>query len=118
MTFQERFGVLGRKRDHEAIIGVRQIEALKVCLLLDPPDPHQRLAKIGLRLARRVYQRHEHLFVSEPRLAHVILHDRIAAAEALLSLQPVPNPLRCVPLLFRLRLIVQQDLIDDSQPPT
>ena len=103
MTFQKRFGVLGRKGDHEAIVGVRQIEALEVRLLLDAGDHHQRFAEIGLRVSRRMRQRHEYFLVLQPRLAHVILHDGVAAAKGVLGFQPVPDPLGRVPLLLRLR---------------
>ena len=81
VTFQESLGVLGGKGDHEAIVGMRQIETLEVRLLLDARDHHQRLAEIGLCISRRMRQRHEHFLVLQPRLAHVILHHRVAAAE-------------------------------------
>jgi len=106
VAFQERFGVLGRKRDHEAIVGLRQIEALEVPFLLHPCDHHQRFAEIRLRVSRRMRQGNEHFLVPEPRLAHVILHDGVAAAKAVLGFQPVPDPLGGVPLLSRLRLVI------------
>ena len=84
MTFQESLGVLHRKRHHETVVGVRQIKALEVRFLLDSCDHHQRFAEIRLCISRRMRQRHEHLFVLQPRLAHVILHDRVAAAVATL----------------------------------
>ena len=116
VTFQESLGVLGGKRDHEAVVGMRQIEALEVRLLLDACNHHQRFAEIGLCISRRMRQRHEHLLVLQPRLAHVILHHRVAASKGVLGLQPVPDPLGRVALLLRLRLVIHQNLIDDSQP--
>ena len=38
-------------------------------------------------------QRHKHFLVSEPCIAHVVLHDRIATTEAVLFLQPLIDPL-------------------------
>src|SRR5579863_3011909 len=61
-------------------------------------------------------QRHEYLLVLEPRQAHIILHHRVAAVEGVLGLQPIPDPLRRVPLLLVLDLIVFQNLVDDPQP--
>jgi hypothetical protein len=92
---------------------MRQIHALEVRLLLDAADHYQRFAEIGLCISRRMGERHEHFLVPQARLAHVILHHRVAAAESVLSFQPIPNPLRRMPLLFRLRLVVHQDLVDD-----
>ena len=116
VSFQESLGVLGRKGHHETVVRVRQVHALKVRLLLNPGDYHQRFAEIGLRVSRWMRQRDKHFLVPEPRLAHVILHHRVAAAKGVLGFQPVPDPLGRVALLFRLRLVVRQDLIDDAQP--
>ena len=57
-------------------------------------------------------------FVSEPRLAHVILDDGVAATKCVLGLKPVKDPLGRMALLFMLGLIVHQDLVDDPQPGT
>jgi hypothetical protein len=95
---------------------MRQIEALEVRLLLHACDHYQRFPEIRLCVSRRMRQWHKHLFVLQPRLAHVILHHRVAAFKCVLGLQPVPDSLRRVALLFRLRLIVDHNLIDDAQP--
>src|SRR5436309_15117215 len=95
---------------------MRQIHTLKVRLLLLAGDHRQGFSEISLRVSRRMNQRHKHLLVPEPRLAHVILHHGIAAAESVLSLQPVPDALGSVPLLLGLRPVVHQDLVDDPQP--
>jgi hypothetical protein len=55
---------LGHRRrigPHIAAVAVRQIEHEEVRLLLHAADHHHRLAEIGLRMARRMRQRHEHL---------------------------------------------------------
>src|SRR5207248_4795823 len=116
VSFQKSLGVLSRKRYDEAVIGMRQIHALEVRLLLGTCDHHQRLTEIGLRVSSRMRQWHEYFLVPQPRLAHVILHHRAATTKAVLALQPVPHSLGGVPLLLWLRLVVHQDLVDDAQP--
>lgn len=81
MTFQKRLRGLGRKRPHEAVVGMRQIHGQVMRLLLDAGNHHQRFAEIRLRLAGRVHQRHKHLLTAQRRRAHVVLHDRVAAWE-------------------------------------
>ena len=56
-------------------IAVRQIEGKEVGLLLDATDDNRRLAEVGLRMARRMGQRHEHLAPPPFTLSDVILHD-------------------------------------------
>jgi hypothetical protein len=62
-------------------------------LLLGTTDHHQRFTEIGLRVPGRMRQRYEHLLVAQTCLAHVILYHRVAAAEAVLRIQPLPDPL-------------------------
>ena len=85
-------GLCRRRRigPHEIGIAVRQIHDEKIRLLLDTADDDNRFAKICLRMARRMGQRHEHLPGPPLMLTHVILDDRIAAGEAMLSLKPFP----------------------------
>jgi hypothetical protein len=97
---------------------MRQVHAQEAPLLLDSADHHHRLPEAGLRVARRMSQGHKHFLVPQPRIPHVILHDRVAAREGMLRFQPVVNPPRRVSLLFRLRLVVLQNLVHDSQPGT
>ena len=55
---------LGRCRwigPDEAGVAMRQVEGEEVRLLLDAADHHHRFAEIGLGMAGRVGQRHEHL---------------------------------------------------------
>ena len=82
-------------------------------LLLDTPDHHPRLAEVGLRMARRMEQRHEHLPPPPAILANVVLHDRVAAGEPMFGSKPVKNTLGGVTLLARLVEIVLQLPIDD-----
>ena len=73
-------------------------------------------AEVGLRLARRVGQRDEHLLAADLRRAHVVLHDRVAARIAVLGPQPLEDPLGRVPLLARALLVVFQDRVDHALP--
>ena len=86
-------------------------------LLLIPADHHFGFAKIRLRVARGVVQRHEHLTTTPLLLANVILHDRVAAREPVLVTQPIEYPLRRVALLTRLANIIHQPLLDDRRIP-
>jgi len=79
---------------------VRQIHALEVRLLLNPADHHQRFAEIGLRVSGWMRQWHEYFLVPQSRLAHVILHHRVAAAKGVLGFQPIPDSLGRMSLLF------------------
>ena len=53
---------------------------------------------VRLRVAQRMLQRHEHLSPTPNALAHVILHDRVAALEAMLIAKTLEHPLRRVAL--------------------
>jgi len=61
MAIAERLRRLRRIRDHEARIRVRQIECEEVDLALDAGDDRESLAEVGLRMAGRMRERHEHL---------------------------------------------------------
>ena len=80
----ERLRRLGRKRLHERVVTVRQSHDQVVGLAFDPVDDHERLAEVGLGVARRVHERHEHLLPAQPLLAHVVFDDRVAAPERVL----------------------------------
>jgi len=95
---------------------VRQIHGQVVRLLLDAGNHHQRFAEVRLRLARCVRQWHEHLLAVQRRRTHVVLHDRVAARETVLFLQPLENPLRAVSLFSWPLLVVVQNGVDDAQP--
>ena len=57
----ERLRRLGRKRLHERVVAVRQIHDQVVRLAFEAGDDHQRFTEVGLGVARRVHERHEHL---------------------------------------------------------
>ena len=76
----ERLRRLGRKRLHKPVVAVREVDDQVVqCLLFDPGDHHQRFAKVGLGVARRMGQGHEHLLPAQPLRAHVGFDNRVAA---------------------------------------
>ena len=80
----ERLRRLGRKRLHKRVVAVWEIDDQVVRLPFDASDHDQRFAEVGLGVARRMCQRHEHLLPAQPLLAHVGFHDRVAAREAVL----------------------------------
>src|ERR1035437_9063051 len=92
VSVAERLGRLRRIRLDEARVALRQVDRQKVRLLLDAPDLHQSLAEIRLRVPGRVHERDEHLLAPDPLLPDVVLHDRVAAREAVLVLQPLVDP--------------------------
>ena len=67
----ERLLGLGRIGHHKAGIRVRQVEREEVDLALRPADDADRLAEVGLGMARRVRQRHEHLPRPLPRAGDI-----------------------------------------------
>ena len=84
MAFQKGLGRLGRKRCHKTVVGMGQVQGQIVRLLLHAGNYNQRLAKIHLRLARCMRQRHEHLPAANLFATHVVLHDRVVARESML----------------------------------
>ena len=82
-------------------IAVREVQHEDVRLLLNTTDPDQGLAEVGLSVARRMRQRHEHLLTASAPLSQVILDDLVAAGEAAFLAKPVKHPLRRMPLLAR-----------------
>ena len=64
-------------------IAVRQIEGKEMGLLFDAPDDNRRLSEVGLRVAWRMRQRHEHLATAPFARSDVILHDGVAASESM-----------------------------------
>ena len=94
---------------------MREVDDQVVCLLFDPGDHHQRFAKVGLGVARRMGQGHEHLLPAQPLRAHVGFDNRVAAREAILRASALADPRGRVPLLLRPGLILAEDLIDDPR---
>src|SRR6056297_1512838 len=82
-------------------------------LLLDAADDDHCLAEVGLGMAGRMRQRHEHLAAAPFPLPHIVLHDRVAAAEAMLIAQPLKHALRRMALLAMDLAITLQPIIDD-----
>ena len=111
---------LGRRRrvgPHIAGVAVRQIEDEEVRLARHTPDHRTRLAEVRLPMAGRMDQRHEHLPTPAVVLAHIVLHDRVAAAEPVLGAKPVEDTLGRVALLAQLLQILLQPLVDDLAEP-
>jgi hypothetical protein len=84
VAFQKGLRRFGWERHYEAIIGMRKVYGQIVRLALHPGNDYQRLAEIRLCFARRMHQRHKHLLAAQRRRAHIILHDRVAAAKPML----------------------------------
>ena len=82
---QKGLGALGRVGFDEAGIRVGQVEAEEVDRLPDAADHRHCLAEVGLGMAGRVGQRHKHLLGPGTLLAHIVLHDRVAAGIAVLG---------------------------------
>ena len=115
MPVEERLGGLAWIGLHKAGIRLRQVHAQEVDLLAHPADHADRLAKIYLRMARRVCQRHERLAPSRPAEPDMVLHHRISAGKAMLVAQPFEDPLGRMPLLHRRCPVSLQDRIDHRQ---
>ena len=113
----ERLRRLGRVGLHEAGVRVRQVEAEEVDLPLLAADHRHRLAEVGLPVPGRMHQGHEHLPPPQPPLPDVVLHDRLAAGEAVLGPQPLEDAPRRVPLLARPLPVLLQDPVDDAGEP-
>lgn len=86
---------------HVAAVTMRQIQHEEARLLLDSADDHRRLTEVGLCMAGRMSQRHEHFLPALVPLAHIILDDRVAAGEPARVTQPVEHPLGRMTLLAR-----------------
>src|ERR1019366_10456909 len=84
----------------KAAIRVRQIHAKRMEAALLAADVPVRLAKIRLPITWTMAQRHEHLPRPQHRRRHILTHDRVAAAKALLVPQPLENPMCRVPLFL------------------
>src|ERR1035437_6109477 len=71
------------KRRDKSVIRVRTIHRQKVRLLLHSSDHNQRFAEVGLCLAWRMHQRHEHLAPAQFFAAHIVLDDGVAASKTM-----------------------------------
>jgi hypothetical protein len=93
VTGAKRLRRLRRIGLHEAGVRVRQVHSEEVDLPFHPADHRQSLAEVGLRMPGVVPQRHEHLALPLTLPQHVVLHDRQAAAIAVLVAQALKDPL-------------------------
>jgi len=98
---EEGLHALGRVGLDEAGVRVRQVEAEEVDLPPHARDHRHGLAEVDLGVTGRVRERDEHLPRPGAPLAHVVLHDRVAAGEAVLGAEALVDPLGGVPLLRR-----------------
>src|SRR5712671_305892 len=114
VSVTERFAGLRRIGLNKTGVAVRQVDRKEVDLAFDPGDLRQRLAKICLRMAGIVPQRHEYFAMPQTTRQHVVLNDGDPARVAVLVAKPFENPLRGVPLLSRPTFIRRQYPIDDS----
>jgi hypothetical protein len=83
-----------------------------VYLLAHPANHAHRFAKVHLRMARRMRQRHEGLAPARPLNPNMILDDGIAARKSMLVAQPLENPLGRMTLLHRRCPVAFQDRLD------
>ncbi len=102
---------------HKTRVAVWQVHRKEVDLALDPGDLRQSLAKIDLRMAWIVPQRHKHVAMPQPSRQHVVLNDGDPADIAVLVTKPFEDPLRGMALLSRPTFIRHQDLVDDPGKP-
>src|SRR3954447_15994440 len=86
-------------------------------LPLRAADHRNRLAEVGLPMPGRMHQRDKHLPPLQPPLPDIGLHDRLAAREAVLGLEPLKDAPRRVPLLARPRPVLLQDPVNDAGEP-
>ena len=84
MTFAERFARLCRECLYERIVALGQVDHQVVRFRLHPGDFHPGFTEVGLCVAGRMLQWHEHLLLAELLLADVILDDRVTAREVVL----------------------------------
>ncbi len=114
MTVEECLRRLGRIRLHERRVRMRQVHVEPVHLLAHAANHADGLAEVDLGVTRRVGERHERLAGSELLLMHVVLHRRVAAAVAVLRLQPLEDTLGRMALLRRRLLVLRQDRFDHA----
>ena len=72
-----------------------------------------RFTKIELRRAGRMIKRHENFGPRLPPTPNLITHNRDPALITMLLAKPLENSLPCMALLFRLRFIRFENLVND-----
>jgi len=80
-------------------------------------DDPIRLAKINLRMAGTMAQRHEHLARTPHLHRHVLADDGLAAREPTLVAQPLKDPRYRMMLLAVHAAIIKQYLVDEIRMP-
>ena len=112
VALEERLCALPREGLDVQGVGVRQRHHEQGNLLPLTGDIDVGEPKVHLRLARRVRERNEYLLRGRLPLLYGVFHHRVAAGIAPFHLQPVEDPLRRVPLLLGLLLVLLQHLMD------
>jgi hypothetical protein len=103
--------LLARRVTRQGQVIELQPREFRLLEVLMQAEGHHRLAEVGLRVAGRMRQRHEHLLATLLPLAHVILDDRVAAGEPALVSKPVEHLLGRVALPARhLSVLVQPSI--------
>jgi hypothetical protein len=94
VAVQKHLLSLSRIGLHEVRIRLRQVHAEEMDLAAYSADHADGFAKIHLRMAGWMRQRHEPLAASGSRHPDIVLHHRGAAAEAAFITESLKNPLR------------------------
>lgn len=111
MAITERFSRLSGISLHTHCIRMRQAHHEEVDLTFLAVNHAKGLAKIHLRMARAMCQRHKHLFGAPLLFAHVIGHRGQTARVSVLVSQTLKNALGRVSLFFDQRFIAAQNLV-------
>ncbi len=99
----------------ERLRGLRGICFYEYAVAVLAPYERPRLTEVALRVARWVFQRHEHLTHHTPALPNVILDYGVAAIEPVLLLQPLEDALGRVALLLRRAQIIFEYAVYDAR---
>ena len=100
---------------YEYAVAVRQRHHEVVDPALLAPYERPRLTEVALRVARWVFQRHEHLTHHTPTLPNIVLDYGVAAIEPVLLLQPLEDALGGVALLLRRAQIIFEYAVYDAR---
>jgi hypothetical protein len=112
MSIQPGFGVRRRICANIASIAVRQIKSKKVRLLLNATDHKQSFAEVGLSMARRMAQRHRHLFIATLFTANVVFDDRVSAGKSAFAPKSLKYAFGGMALFAWSRLVLRKPLIN------
>jgi len=115
VTFQKGLAALAREDAAEDRIAVHQRHDEDGHLDLFALEDYVGVTEVDLSLARRVYQRHEHLGVLVPPGPHGVLDDRVAAVVVVYGTQSVEDAFGGVTLLAGRVPVLLENLMDDRQ---